>query len=295
MRRRGRGGQRPVPIAWVVPGLVITLLVHYIAVAAGAWYAFTDWNGLAANPKFIGLSNFREILHDPSARAALWNTLELAFAFVAAVNVVGLALAVALNRSLKTRNYLRALFFAPVVMSAVAVSFVWQYIFQYDGPLNQVLRWVGLGSWARPWLGDPQFALWTIWVVFVWQFAGLAMVMYLAGLQGIPDELDEASAVDGASGWYRFRRVTLPLLAPAMTVAITFHLIVGLRAFDQIIAMTNGGPVAASETLSTQVYKQTFVYGRFGYGAAFALVLTLVITVVALLQLVVLRRRERRI
>lgn len=294
-RRRSANGLRAVPVWWVVPGLGIVLLVHYVAVSAGAWYAFTDWNGISANPKFIGLANFREIARDPAARGALWHTLELAFAFVVAVNVLGLAFAVSLNRSLKTRNYIRALFFAPVVMSPVAVSFIWLYMFQYDGPINLALRAVGLRSWAIVWLGDPRFALWTIWVVLVWQFTGLAMVIYLAGLQGIPDELDEASAVDGARSWYRFRRVTLPLLAPAMTVAVTFNLILGLRVFDQVLAMTNGGPVAASETMATQVYKQTFAYGRFGYGAAFALVLTLVITLATMVQLTILRRRERKL
>jgi raffinose/stachyose/melibiose transport system permease protein len=278
-----------------VPALVFTFLVHYVAVTAGAWYAFTDWDGISPNPKFIGLANFREIAHDPAARGALENTLELAFVFVVVANLLGLALAVALHRSIKTRNYVRALFFAPVVMSPVAVSFIWVYIFDVNGPLNRLLRLVGLDSWAIAWLGDPRFALWTIWVVLVWQFAGLAMVMYLAGLQGIPDELDEASAVDGARPWYRFRRVTLPLLAPATTVAVTYFLILGLRVFDQVLAMTNGGPVAASETMSTQIYKQTFQYGRFGYGAAFALVLTLVITVAALVQLAILRQRERNL
>jgi raffinose/stachyose/melibiose transport system permease protein len=146
----------------------------------------------------------------------------------------------------------------------------------------------------QAWLGDPQWALWTIWVVMVWQYSGLTMVIYLAGLQGIPDELLEAAAVDGASAWMRFRRVILPLLAPATTVCATLTLIFGLRVFEQVIALTNGGPVNASETLATQVYKQTFALGRFGYGAALALVLTGLIAVLGLAQLTLLRTREAR-
>jgi len=182
-----------------------------------------------------------------------------------------------------------------VIMSSLAVSYIWQFIFDYRGPLNQLFRFVGLDSWQQAWLGSPRFALWTIFVVMVWQFAGLTMVMYLAGLQGIPEELDEAAAVDGASLLFRVRRVTLPLLAPAVTVAVTYTLINGLRVFDQVLALTGGGPVTSSETLATQVYKQTFVNGRFGYGAALALVLTVLIAIASLVQLGILRARESRI
>ena len=166
-------------------------------------------------------------------------------------------------------------------MSSLAVSYVWQFIFSYTGPLNTLLDTIGLESLKRPWTGDPTWALWTIFVVLVWQFVGLSMVMYLAGLEGIPEELDEASAVDGASTFRRFRKITLPLLAPAITVSVTLSTIYGLGVFDQVLAVTGGGPVDASETLATQIYKQTFAFGRFGYGTALSLVLTVLITVLA--------------
>ena len=160
--------------------------------------------------------------------------------------------------------------------------------------MNTLLDTIGLESLKRPWTGDPTWALWTIFVVLVWQFVGLSMVMYLAGLEGIPEELDEASAVDGASTFRRFRKITLPLLAPAITVSVTLSTIYGLGVFDQVLAVTGGGPVDASETLATQIYKQTFAFGRFGYGTALSLVLTILITVLAVSQLLVLRARERR-
>ena len=121
------------------------------------------------------------------------------------------------------------------------------------------------------------------------------MVLFLAGLQGIPDDVDEATLVDGASSWFRLRKVVLPLLAPAITVSATITLIIGLRVFDQVVALTGGGPVDSSETLATQVYQQTFVVGRYGYGAALALILTVLIAALALTQLVVLRRNEERL
>ena len=188
---------------------------------------------------------------------------------------------------MKSRHLLRSLFFLPVAMSPLAIAFIWQYIFDYDGALNQLLGALGLESWQQPWLGDPGWALWTILVVIVWQFTGLAMVLYLAGLQGIPDELDEAALVDGAS-----QLAPLPqdrrcrCSRPRSRVSATLTLIIGLRVFDQVIALTGGGPVDATETLATQVYKQTFVLGRFGYGAALALVLTALVAALALTQLV---------
>lgn len=283
-----------VSLVWTLPAVVVTLCIHYIAVAAGGWYAFTNWDGVSAKAKFVGLANFKEIFQDPTAMRALTNTLLLAVSFVVATNLVGLLLALGLQKTLKSRYFLRALFFAPVVLSALAVSYVWQYIFDFNGPLNALLKGVGLASLAKSWTGSPTWAIWTIWVVMVWQFAGQSMVLYLAGLEGIPVEVDEAASVDGAGAVTKFRRITIPLLAPAFTISLTLTMIMGLRVFDQVIALTNGGPVDASETLATQVYKQAFVSGRFGYSAATALILTVLVLIIALLQLWFLRSREMK-
>ncbi|SMD20103.1 sugar ABC transporter permease [Rhizobium sp. RU36D] len=286
--------KRPlVPISWAIPGIIFCLLFHYVAVLAGGWYAFTDWNGLST-PRFVGLDNFVEILGDSNSLGALINTLVLASAFVIGSNGIGLALAVALHRTLKLRFVLRSLFFAPVVMSPLAVSYIWQFILDARGPVNTLLAEMGLRSLQRVWLGDGTFALWSIALVMVWQFSGLCMAFYLAGLQSIPAELDEAAAVDGASAWKTFRRVTFPLLAPAATVSVSMTSVLGLRVFDQVMALTRGGPGHASETLATEIFKQTFVYGRFGYGSAFALILTALILVVSAVQIALLRAREKK-
>lgn len=270
------------------------LLFHYVAVTAGAWYAFTDWNGLKA-PNFVGLDNFVEIFSDPDAFGVLFNTLLLAVVFVVGANTIGLFLAIGLNRTLKSRYVLRSLFFAPVVMSPLAVSYIWQFILDARGPLNALLGGVGLRGLQKVWLGDPNFALLSIGIVMIWQFAGLCMALYLAGLQNIPIEVDEAASVDGASASRRFWRITLPLLAPAATISISLTTIFGLRVFDQVMALTRGGPGAASEVLATAVFKYTFLYGRFGYGAAFSLLLTALVLVVSVAQISILRARERRL
>lgn len=283
-----------MPWLLAVPGLLALLLFHFLPTGFGGYFAFTSWNGFS-HATWVGLKNFRAIARDPIARGALWHTLELAGCFVLLVNLIGLALALGLNRAVKTRHLLRSVFFAPVAVSPLAIGFIWQWIFDNQGALNRVLGDVDLKSLERPWLGNPSTALWTILAVLVWQYSGLAMVLYLAGLQGISEEIYEATLVDGASDWLRLRKVTLPLLAPALTVSATITLVIGLRVFDQVLALTGGGPVAASETLATQVYKQTFYLGRYGYGAALALILAALIAVVAVGQLTLLRMNEERL
>jgi raffinose/stachyose/melibiose transport system permease protein len=289
-----RSGLKQVPWVLALPGIVAVVAFHYAPVGAGGYFAFTNWNGLT-HASWVGLKNFRDIFADRTSRAALWHSLELAASFVVAVNAIGLTLALALNRAVKTRHLLRSLFFLPVVVSPLAIGFIWQWIFDYTGALNRILAAVGLESLQRAWTGDPHTALWTILVVLVWQFSGLAMVLFLAGLQGIADQVYEATLVDGASDWFRLRKVVLPLLAPALTVSATITLIIGFRVFDQVLALTDGGPVDSSETLATQVYKQTFYGGRFGYGAALALILAALLAAVALMQLAFLRRNEERL
>jgi raffinose/stachyose/melibiose transport system permease protein len=293
-RPKTRAGQRKVSWLLVVPALAFVIAFHYIPVGFGGYYAFTDWNGLT-HAHWIGLRNFRDILNDPTARAALWHTLQLAFCFVVIVNVLGLALALALDRTVKTRHFLRLVFFAPVVLSPIAISFIWQWLYTYQGGINEILDELGLGSLKQTWTGYPSTAIWSILAVMVWQFTGLAMVLYLAGLQGISDDVREATLVDGAPLWLRFRKVMLPLLAPAVTVSVTLTSIIGLRVFEQVFALTGGGPVNATTTMAFEVYQQTFVLGKFGYGAAFALLLAAFVACVALTQLALLRRNEARL
>ncbi|GAA4231881.1 sugar ABC transporter permease [Actinomadura meridiana] len=297
-RRRGdnrpAGGARKPPWALAMVGIALLFGMHYIAPLSGGIYAFTDWDGFNT-AKFIGLENFREIWNSNVQRGAVLHTFVLAGSYLVLVNLVGLALALALNRTLKSRNFLRTLFFAPAVLSPLAVSYIWQYMFTYDGAINRMLGGIGLDSLRHEWLGDPDTAIWCVLVVMVWQHAGQAMIIYLAGLQGVPDELEEASVIDGARLWMRLRRITLPLLAPAFTIVSTLMLISGLRVFDQVFALTQGGPVYSTETLATQVYQQTFVEGRFGFGASIAMVMTLLISVLGIANMMYQRRRERRL
>jgi raffinose/stachyose/melibiose transport system permease protein len=292
-RRRRRAGTAP-PWLFALPALVVYALVVLYPALAGAGSAFTDWSGVGDQRSFVGLANFRNLLDDDQALGALRNTLLLTVAIVFVQNGIGLLLALGVHAGIKSRMALRAVFFAPVVVSPVMVAFLWKYVYNPvpDAGLNGLLGAVGLGSLRQDWLGNPTLAIWSVAFTVIWQCAGYSMVIFLAGLAGVPPELHEAAMMDGAGSFARFRYVTWPMLAPALTINLMLSTVGGLTLFSQIIAMTNGGPGYATDTLSTVLYKQAFVYGKFGYSTAIALVLALFVAAVSFVQIAYLRSRE---
>ena len=283
-----------VPWGFLAPALLLYVAIVIYPSVAGAVYAFTDWRALSTDPSFVGLANLRRLFNDMQASSALKNTLLIALFVPLLQNAFGLVLALGLNTGVKSRYVLRTVFFMPAVVSPLIVSYLWQYIYNPfpDQGLNGLLGAVGLGALQQDWLGNPDLSLGSIMATVVWQSMGVSMVIFLAGLQGISREYYEAAELDGATVFARFRHITLPLIAPAITVNLVLSLIAALKLFDQVFAMTNGGPGYATETLSTVLFKQTFLFGRFGYGAMIALVLTAIVTFFAFIQLRVLRSRE---
>lgn len=277
---------------WTLPALAAVFAVHYVATILGAMYAFTDFSGIGSF-NWVGFDNFKRIPIDPQVMSSIGNTFFIGIMYLVLTNLAGLGMALALNRTLKSRYVLRTLLFLPVVLSSLAVSYIFRFIFDTSGPLNQVLHSLGLGG-TTVWLADPKTAIWTIITVLVWQQTGVPMVIYLAGLAVVPAELDEAAAIDGAGVFARFWHITLPLLQPAIAISTTLSLIQGLRVFDQVIAMTNGGPFGATETLSTVIYKKTFTFSSFGYGASISLIFTLIIIAAAVIQLFLTRDRTAK-
>ncbi|MEJ3746729.1 sugar ABC transporter permease [Actinomycetes bacterium KLBMP 9797] len=283
------------PWLFVLPALLCYAAIVLYPSAAGVLYAFTDWTGLG-DWSFVGLRNFDTLVHDEQALGALKNTLLLTVAIVVVQNGIGLLLALGVHARIKSRMLLRAIFFAPVVVSPVMIAFLWKYVYNPapDAGLNGLLGAVGLGSLRQDWLGDPSLALWSVAGMVIWQNAGYSMVIFLAGLEGISKDVQEAATIDGAGAFSRFRYVVWPLLAPSTTITVMLSTIGGLKLFDQIFAATSGGPGYATETLSTVLYKQAFVFGRYGYSTAVALVLALFVAAVSLIQIRQLRAREDR-
>jgi raffinose/stachyose/melibiose transport system permease protein len=288
---RRRGGPRDVPWIFLAPAALAYLLVMVGPSLATVAFSFTDFTGLRENLGFVGLDHYRETLDDPQASGSVRNTLVLTAVSVVVQNVLGLALALALRRPFAGRTLLRVVFFAPVVLSPVVVGYLWQYVYSPNGGINRLLGAAGLDGLKQVWLGEPDLALASIAVVLVWQSVGFTMIIFAAGLETIPQELTEAAQIDGAGAWRQFRAITLPLLAPALTINLALSLINGLRTFDQVLAMTGGGPGYATETVSTVIYKQ-FANGEYAYSTALAVELTVAIVALSAIQVVILRRRE---
>ncbi|MET0843762.1 MAG: sugar ABC transporter permease [Mycetocola sp.] len=277
---------------FVLPAGLVYIYVVLVPSLQGSIYAFTDWSFSHPNPQFVGLANFAENMQSDAGPVAL-RTLFIAVVCVVIQNVLGLGLALLLSGRVVGRNVLRTIIFAPMVVSALVVGYLFKYIFGPPdiGGINSALKALGLQQ--VDFLGNPTTALWVIIITVIWQFTGSAMIIYLAGLQGVPPELQEAASLDGASYWQRFWYVTRPLLAPAVTINLMIGLIGGLKLFDQIFAITGGGPGGLTETIALQLYNLFSKYGYYGRSAALALILAIAVGVLSFIQFRVLRRQER--
>jgi raffinose/stachyose/melibiose transport system permease protein len=277
---------------FALPALALYAFVVLVPSGRGAVLAFTNWNGLSRTWQFTGLANFRQIFQDTEARGAVEHTLLIAVVVTVVQNAVGLLIACGVRSHIRSRNVLRVLLFAPAVMTPVVTAALWKYMLAPDGALNSLFGAVGLTSWQQDWLGSQALALWCVVGMIVWQFAGYSMVIFLAGMQNIPADIDEAAAVDGAGPLRRFWHITLPLLRPAVTINLMLSIIGGLKLFDQVWVMTAGGPANATETLSTLIYKNAFQFDEFAYSIALAVVLAIFVAVISGAQYRLLERVE---
>jgi len=294
-RRKGLGSSMSRrTLLFAVPALVFYVFVVVVPTTQGATLAFTNWDGLSPSFEFVGLDNVIKVLSDPSSFKAVLNTITIAIAFTIIQNAIGLALALGVNSKIKSRNFIKVLLFTPAVMTPVVIGYLWQFMLAPNGPVNEVLRAVGLGAFAQTWLGEPTWALVSIIVVLIWQFSGYSMVIFLAGLQGIPEEILEASAVDGAGPVRRFTSVIFPLLAPALTINIMLSMIGALKVFDQVWVLTGGGPGGSTHTLSTLMFREAFTFGDFGRSVAMGLVLLVLVAAISVVQYRALLKRELR-
>ncbi|WP_206535732.1 sugar ABC transporter permease [Microbacterium sp. 4R-513] len=252
----------------------------------------TDANQFRATVEFIGLQNYVRLFQDPAFLHALSNTVIIAALITVVPNALGLGIAILLDRAGWIFNALRAAFFVPIVLSSVVVSVTWGMILSDDGLLNSMLKNLGVAD-PPGWVSDPNLALYSIAGVICWQSLGVAVVLFLAGLQGIPRELLEAAEIDGAGRFARFRTVTWPLLAPVVTITVTLSLIGGFKVYDQVKVITNGGPgVGTTNTLAFDIVRYSVEAGQVGYGQAMATVMLAIIAFVSIFVLRALQRRE---
>jgi raffinose/stachyose/melibiose transport system permease protein len=255
----------------LVPALLIYLIFSIIPILISIYYSFMDWNGFGPM-EFVGLQNFIDIAKDPIFWKSVKNNIFVVIASVFGQIPIALGLALLLNRKLKGAKIFRTIGFMPVVISTVVISLTWNMLLNSEfGFVNQLLKMIGLESWAQNWLGDPKLAMISVCITIIWQFIGLYFIIFLAALQNVPGEVLEAAEIDGASGWKRTLFITIPMIWDTIILAVILCISGSLKTFDLIYVMTNGGPAHSTEVMAIYMYEKTFSSMKYGYGSAVSL------------------------
>jgi ABC-type sugar transport system permease subunit len=274
-----------------LPSIVLFSSLVILPAVMSIYFSFTSWDGLSSNLKFIGLRNYRDMIGNERFENALRNTIFLAVMLTILENILALALALLVDKVRRGKTLFRSVFYIPHLLSGIIAGYIWVALMNYSfGVFNLFLNRFGVPS--VDWLGNPSLAIWSIIFVMVWKGAGYYMIIYIAGLCSIPKDLIEAANIDGASAMRRFFSITIPMLAGTFTINLTLALINGFKVFDQIVAMTSGGPGFATETLTYQIYTVAFNEGRQGYGTAVAMVLFLLTLTFSLVNTKITRHFE---
>jgi raffinose/stachyose/melibiose transport system permease protein len=257
----------------LTPGLVMFILFVLGPIAVGIYYSLYNWDGFGPVSDFIGLRNYTYAFKSDDFVTAILHTLLLTGLALVVQGPLALSIALLLNRKFRGRSFMRLVIFAPYVLPPAVTAVMWSLLLSPDGFVDQVFRAVGLGGLVSLWLANQHIVLYTNFAVLTWQYLGFGIVLLLAGLQGIPAELKEAAAIDGAGSWEITRRITLPLLGPTIRIWIFITVIGSLQVFDIIWLMTQGGPAGASDSMATYMYRTGFQNQAFGYGTAVSIIM----------------------
>ncbi|GLZ57123.1 MULTISPECIES: carbohydrate ABC transporter permease [Micromonospora] len=290
-RRRRSARLSPLLVAFVLVPFVVESIWVFWPALQGFWFSLTRWDGMTP-PTFVGTDNYVELAGDATFRGALVNTVIWLVLFGGLSVLGGFGMALVLQKERRGVGFYRAALFTPVVFSLVVTALVWRVFYQPDGIADTLLRAVGLESLIRPWLADPQTALYAVILPALWRQIGYVMVLFLAGLKAIDPALHEAARMDGANSWQRLRHVTIPQLKGVNAVVLSVIVIDSLRSFDIVWSLTKGGPYHSSELLSTYMYSTAFQSLRLGYASAIAVVIFVLALAVILGYLVRAFREE---
>ncbi len=277
---------RATPYLFLLPALlVLSLTVFYPALQA-FYFSFTQFEyDITQPPTWIGLENFQRLLGDRVFWQTLGNTLLYLIGVVPILVLAPLGLAILVNRALPGVRWFRAAYYTPVVISMVVAGIAWRWLYAETGLLNQLLRWLGLTSEGVPWLTSPNLALFSVMAVTIWKGLGYYMVIYLAGLQGIPSDLYEAAAIDGSDGWKKHWDITVPLMRPYLFLVAVISAISATKVFEEVFIMTQGGPRNSSKTIVYYVYERAFQDLEMSYACTIGLMLFLLILGLSMLRL----------
>lgn len=274
--KKGKLETQNIGYLFIAPSVILYTVFMFIPIFRTIGMSFTDYNLSASN--FIGLQNYINLSRDIVFLKALKNTLIYTVLALVPTMVLGLVLALLINKKFRGRALFRAVFYMPNIVSLVAASLAWMYLFAEVGIFNMLLKKLGMST--VHWLTDPGIALICVVVVSLWTSGGHNMLLFLSGLQGIPTHLYEAASIDGANGWQQFWKITIPQLAPTTFFVFVMTCIASFQVFGQVYMMTNGGPDNATTTLAHQIYLNAFQYYKMGYASAMAVVLLVIILVI---------------
>ena len=277
-------------LSLVLPGMIIFTIGLIVPMFLSFYYSLTSWNGMTVEKPFIGFDNYVKLVSDPYARSAWWFTIRFTIWNTVIQNVAAIFMAVALDSGIKGQKLMRTIFFVPCLISAVVVGFVWLKL--YGNVLPALFKLMGLKSSAAMLLGKEETVLTGLLIANNWQWIGYWMLIYLAALQSIPSDLYEAAKVDGANAVRQFINITLPMLAPALTICIVGITTGSLKVYDLLVASTNGGPGRASTSIIYYTYSTAINGRQYGYGSALTISVVFALLLVAFLQVKVLKKRE---
>jgi len=283
-----RTRDRLAGVLMTAPAVVLFAVMMLVPLVLSGYLSLTNWDGYTAHPALVGLHNYRQLTHDPEVRQAASVTAIIAVVGTIVINLVGLAVALAIATPGRLNTLLRTVFFYPYVISALIIGFLWSALLSTNGALNTVLE--AAGHAGLPFLSRPGWALASLITVIVWSGFGFTLVLYIAGLQTVPASLMEAARIDGAGRWRTLRSVTLPMIAPIVTVNVVLTLVSLLRSYDLVLSLTGGGPAGSTQTAAYLILSESFQNNVLGYGSAQSVVLT-VVTGLAALAITLMRRR----
>jgi raffinose/stachyose/melibiose transport system permease protein len=274
-----------------MPSFAVVFLFILYPFLNGIQLSFTNWNGFSQNFDYVGFDQYKRMFADPTTWLVVKNTLLYGIGSTIFQNVIGLLYALLLNQSIKMKAITRTIIYLPVIISPLIMGYIWYFFFAFQGgALNDALQFFGLEKINS--LGNPEINSWIIVFVNTYQYVGIAMIIYLAGLQSISKDFYEAAQIDGASALQQFKNITLPLLMPSITINMVLNIIGGLKLFDVIIALTGGGPGNASQSMSTFMYDLYFKRQDAGYAATQGVFMAIIILILSLSALVYFKRKE---
>ena len=282
--------KKQYPVYFILPGIFLFVMFFIVPFLVGFRYSFTNWNFKRAD--FIGLENYISILKNPNMSIAFKNTFLFTIVTTVGKVSIGMLLAVLLNRKLKTTNYLRTVFYLPAVVNSIAVGIVFTSLMHPSkGLINTALRTIGLTGFQPKWLTDTSIAMLSICFIEIWKWSGYTMMILLAGMQNISKDYYEAAIMDGATKWQQFKKITFPLLMASINNVVVLSIIGGLKVFDIVYVLTNGGPGHATEVLTTYAF-QLYSRGQYGMSSALNTVLLVITAIIGVFIVKTLSKQE---